>query len=65
MAAAARYSQMAFVIPAAVVIGYYGGRWLDGRMGTHWISTAGVILGACAGLFNVVATLMKDPGNGT
>ncbi len=60
----ARYSEMAFTIPAGVVVGYFIGRWIDGRLGTHWVYVAGLILGAAAGLIQVVRRLMEDPGDG-
>lgn len=63
MATVARYSEMAFTIPAGVVVGYFGGRWLDGRLGTHWLYILGLILGAAAGLFQVVRLLMQDPAD--
>ncbi len=64
MAAVARYSEMAFTIPAGVVVGYFGGEWLDGRFGTHSLYVIGVVVGAAAGLFQVVRQLTKDSGNG-
>lgn len=63
MATAARYTEIAFTIPAGVILGYFGGRWLDGRFGTHWIYILGLILGAAAGLTQVVRQLMRDPGD--
>ena len=65
MATVARYSEMAFTIPGGVVVGYFGGRWLDGRFGTHWIYIAGLLLGGAAGIFQVVRQLMQDPGDGS
>jgi F0F1-type ATP synthase assembly protein I len=64
MGTVARYSEMAFTVPAGVIVGYFSGKWLDARFGTHWIYIAGVILGAGAGLIQVVRLLLKDPGNG-
>jgi hypothetical protein len=64
MAQISRYSEMAFTIPAGVVVGYFVGRWLDGRFGMHSLYIAGVILGAAAGLIQVVMQLLKDPRDG-
>ena len=64
MGAVARYSGMAFTIPAAVVAGYFIGAWLDGRFGTHSLYVAGVILGAAGGLTQVVRQLTRDSGDG-
>jgi len=33
----------------ATLIGYFGGHWLDGRLGTSWIAYVGLILGVLAG----------------
>lgn len=64
MAVVAHYSEMAFTIPAGVVVGYFAGRWLDDRFGTHSLYIVGLVLGAAAGLFQVVRQLMRDPGDG-
>jgi F0F1-type ATP synthase assembly protein I len=64
MATVARYSEMAFIVPAGVVVGYFAGRWLDSRFGTHAFYIAGLIAGAAAGLFAVVRQLMRDPDDG-
>jgi F0F1-type ATP synthase assembly protein I len=64
MATVARYSGMAFTIPAGVVVGYFGGRWLDGMFGFHSLYIVGLVLGAAAGLFQVVRQLMRDPNDG-
>ena len=64
MASVARYSEMAFTIPAGVVVGYFAGRWLDGRFGTHSLYIFGLVLGAAGGLFQVVRQLMRDPRDG-
>ena len=57
MATVARYSGMAFTVPAAVVAGYLIGGWLDGRLGTHSLYIVGVILGAIGGLIQIVRQL--------
>lgn len=51
---AARYSEIGFVIPAAVFLGYIIGRFLDYRFHTHWIFIAGVIFGAIAGFTQMI-----------
>jgi F0F1-type ATP synthase assembly protein I len=57
LGAVGRYSGMAFAIPAAVVVGYFIGSWLDGRFGTHSLYIVGVVLGAAGGLIQVVRQL--------
>jgi F0F1-type ATP synthase assembly protein I len=64
MGALARYSGMAFTVPAAVVVGYFIGAWLDSRFGTHSLYIAGVVLGAAGGLVQVVRQLTQDSGHG-
>jgi F0F1-type ATP synthase assembly protein I len=64
MAAVARYSGMAFTVPAAVVVGYFIGAWLDQRFGTHALYVVGVVVGAAGGLIQVVRQLTRDSGDG-
>jgi F0F1-type ATP synthase assembly protein I len=64
MGAVARYSGMAFTVPAAVVVGYFIGGWLDTRFGTHSLYVVGVVLGAAGGLLQVVRQLTQSSGNG-
>jgi hypothetical protein len=33
----------------SVVIGYFGGKWLDGKLGTTWLIWVGLALGIVAG----------------
>jgi len=41
---AARYSEIGFIIPAAVFLGFGLGKLLDYWLHTHWIYVAGVIV---------------------
>lgn len=63
LSAVARYSGMAFTVPAAVVVGYFLGAWLDARFGTHSLYVVGVVLGAAGGLIQVVRELTRDSGD--
>ncbi len=56
----ARYSQIAFIIPTAVVVGLLLGKLLDYWFHTHWIFLAGLIVGAIAGLWDVIRTVIKQ-----
>jgi F0F1-type ATP synthase assembly protein I len=56
----ARYSQIAFIIPAAVVVGLLLGKLLDYWFRTHWFFLVGLIIGAVAGLTDVIRTVIKQ-----
>ena len=56
----ARYSQIAFIIPAAVVVGLLIGKLLDYWFHTHWLFLVGVIVGAVAGFYDMIRTLLRD-----
>jgi F0F1-type ATP synthase assembly protein I len=57
----ARYSQLAFVFPAATVAGWLIGAALDRWMHTRWLYLAGLILGIVAGFVELIrAALSAD-----
>ncbi len=56
----ARYSQIAFVIPAAVVIGLFLGKLLDYWLHTRWLFLAGIVVGAVAGFIDVIRTVIRQ-----
>jgi len=56
----ARYSQIAFILPAAVVVGLLLGKLLDYWFHTHWIFLAGIIVGAIAGFVDIIRTVTRD-----
>jgi ATP synthase protein I len=51
---AERLTQIAFVLPAAVLIGWGLGALLDKWLHQQWIYIAGVVLGAIAGMVEAV-----------
>lgn len=55
-----RYSQLAFVLPAATIAGYLLGSLLDRWLHTSWISVVGLFLGIAAGLVEVIRTASRD-----
>jgi ATP synthase protein I len=57
---AARYSQLAFVLPAALVVGWLLGAALDRWLHTTWLYLAGILLGIGAGFFELIRTVMRD-----
>ncbi len=46
--------QVAFVLPAALVICWAGGWWLAGRTHQKWIEIAGIVFGCIVGLAYVI-----------
>jgi F0F1-type ATP synthase assembly protein I len=57
----AKYSQLAFVFPAATVAGWLIGAALDRWLHTTWIYLAGLILGIVAGFVELIrAALSTD-----
>lgn len=56
----ARYSQIAFVIPAAVVVGMLLGKLLDYWLHTRWLFLVGLIIGAVAGFVDVIRTVIRQ-----
>lgn len=58
----ARYSEIAFIIPAAVVVGLLLGKLLDYWLHTHWLFLVGIIFGAVVGFIQMIrmVTRTKD-----
>ena len=50
---AEKLTQIAFILPAAVVVGWLGGAGLDKWLHQHWIYLAGIILGCVAGFIQI------------
>jgi F0F1-type ATP synthase assembly protein I len=46
--------QIAFVLPAAVLIGWLGGAWLDSCLHQSWIALVGIILGSISGMVSAI-----------
>jgi ATP synthase protein I len=51
---AEKLMQVAFVLPAALVICWAGGWWLAGRTHQKWIEIAGIVFGCIVGLVYVI-----------
>jgi len=56
----AHYSQIAFIIPAAVVVGLLAGKLLDHWLHTRWLFLVGIIIGAIAGFVDTIRTIIRD-----
>jgi len=50
----ARYSELGFIIPAAVFLGFLLGKLLDYWLHTTWIFIVGVIFGAVLGFVEMI-----------
>jgi F0F1-type ATP synthase assembly protein I len=57
---AARYSQLAFILPAALVVGWLIGTALDRWLHTTWLYLAGILLGIVAGFVELIRTFLRD-----
>ena len=51
--------QIAFVLPAAVLIGWGAGALLDKWLHTNWIYIVGLLFGSAAGLLEVVRQALR------
>jgi ATP synthase protein I len=56
----ARYSQIAFIIPAAVVVGLLIGKLFDYWLHTRWLFLVGIILGAIAGFVDMIRIVTRQ-----
>ena len=56
----ARYSQLAFILPAAVVVGLLLGKLFDYWFHTRWGFLVGIIIGAIAGFVDIIRTVTRD-----
>jgi F0F1-type ATP synthase assembly protein I len=51
--------EIAFIMPAAVLIGWLGGAGLDKLLHQHWIYMAGIVLGFIAGFVEVLRSALR------
>ena len=56
---AERLTQIAFVLPAAVLIGWGAGALMDKWLHQDWIYIVGVVLGAVAGMVEAVRQALR------
>jgi F0F1-type ATP synthase assembly protein I len=57
---AARYSQLAVVFPAALVVGWLVGAALDRWLHTTWLYLVGILLGIAAGFIELIRSALRD-----
>jgi F0F1-type ATP synthase assembly protein I len=56
----ARYSEIAFIIPAGVVAGLLMGKLADYLLHTHWLTVVGIVIGAVAGFTQMIRMVTRD-----
>jgi len=56
----ARYSNLAFVLPAAVIAGLAVGHLLDRWLGTSWMTLAGLFVGCIAGFAALIRGIIQS-----
>ncbi len=57
--AVARYSEIGFMIPAAVMVGYLLGLLADYLLHKHWIYLVGIVFGAVAGFVSMIRRALR------
>jgi hypothetical protein len=58
-----RYGGVGIELLLSIAVGYYGGRWADGKLGTSWLAFVGFLLGCYAGfrgLFRAAKSMQRD-----
>ena len=56
----ASYSELAFILPAATVVGWLVGLALDHWLHTTWLYLAGLIIGIIAGFVQLIRTVTSS-----
>ena len=55
----ARYSEIGFMIPAAVLVGYLLGLVADHFLHTHWLYLVGIVFGAISGFVSMIRRALR------
>lgn len=61
---AGAYSGLAFLLPAATLVGYVIGYLLDKAFGTHFLYIPFLLLGIAAGIVQLIREVTKDSADG-
>jgi F0F1-type ATP synthase assembly protein I len=59
----ARYSEMGFILPCAVLLGYFLGRLADYWLHTKWLYLVGLIFGAVVGFWQLIRMALSASRN--
>ena len=54
LVSAARYSEIGFIIPAAILVGFFLGKLLDYWLHTKWLYLVGLLFGAVLGFTQMI-----------
>jgi len=54
LVALARYSEIGFIIPAAVLLGFFLGKLLDYWLQNKWLYLVGLLFGAVVGFTQII-----------
>jgi F0F1-type ATP synthase assembly protein I len=57
------YTSLAFMLPAATVIGYAIGYLLDRALGTTFLKIVFLLLGIAAGFVQLIRQVLRDTSN--
>ncbi len=59
LVALTRYSEIGFIIPAAILLGLFLGKLLDYWLQTTWFYFVGVVFGAVVGFIQMIRTALR------
>jgi F0F1-type ATP synthase assembly protein I len=59
----ARYSEMGFIIPAAVLLGFFLGKLADYWLHTRWLYLVGLLFGAVVGFWQMIRMAVRANKN--
>jgi F0F1-type ATP synthase assembly protein I len=55
----ARYSEMGFIIPASILLGFFLGKLADYWLHTKWLYLIGLLFGAVVGFWQMIRMAMR------
>ncbi len=59
LVALTRYSEIGFMIPAAVLVGFFLGKLADYWLHTKWLYLVGLLFGAVVGFTQMIRTALR------
>jgi F0F1-type ATP synthase assembly protein I len=59
VASLARYSEIGFIIPSAVLLGFFLGKLADYWLHTKWLYLVGLLFGAVVGFWQMIRTALR------